>query len=61
MFRKLKRRSVEFRLFWKILRGNPLTMLGLVVIVLFYFLAIFGEFLAPYDPYEIVFYFYNKK
>ena len=54
MFRKLKRRSVDFRLFWKILRGNPLTMLGLVVIVLFYFLAIFGEFLAPYDPYEIV-------
>ena len=54
MFRKLKRRSVDFRLFWKILRGNPLTMIGLIVIALFYFIAIFGEFLAPYDPYEIV-------
>ena len=31
--------------------GNKLNLIGLIVVVLFFLLAIFGQVLAPYDPY----------
>jgi ABC-type dipeptide/oligopeptide/nickel transport system permease subunit len=34
---------------WRRLRRNTLSMLGLVIIILFLFAAIFGRWLAPYD------------
>jgi peptide/nickel transport system permease protein len=34
---------------WRRLRRNTLSMVGLVIIVLFLFAAIFGRWLAPYD------------
>lgn len=37
---------------WKKLTRNPLARFGATVLVIFYFVAIAAEFVAPYDPYE---------
>src|SRR5215211_1738311 len=31
--------------------GNKLNLLGLIIVIVFFLLAIFGQALAPYDPY----------
>lgn len=36
----------------RFLLGNRLNLIGFIIVVVFFFLAIFGEALAPYDPYE---------
>ncbi len=41
MWRNLKR----------FLIGNRLNLLGVIIVLVFLFLALFGEFLAPHDPY----------
>ncbi len=40
--------------FWRKFVGNKMGMVGLIMIVLVTFMAIFAPALAPYDPYEIV-------
>ncbi|MEG3974828.1 ABC transporter permease [Microcoleus sp. herbarium8] len=37
---------------WQNLRQNPLARLGAVVLLFFYTVAFFAEFVAPYDPYD---------
>lgn len=37
----------------RFLIGNRLNFAGVVIVVLFFFMAIFGELLAPYDPYKL--------
>jgi peptide/nickel transport system permease protein len=36
---------------WQQLKNNSLAKLGAIVLILFYVVAIGGEFIAPYDPY----------
>ena len=36
-----------------LLRRNPMTMLGLVIIIIILIAAIFAPLLAPYDPLEV--------
>src|SRR5205807_8315159 len=38
------------RLIWLRFRGHKLAMAGLVIVALFYLVAIFGDFLATTDP-----------
>ncbi|MEG4329139.1 ABC transporter permease, partial [Microcoleus sp. herbarium5] len=35
---------------WQNLRKNPLARLGAVLLLIFYTVALFAEFVAPYDP-----------
>jgi peptide/nickel transport system permease protein len=35
----------------RFLIANPLNLIGLVIVVVFFFLAFFGQAIAPYDPY----------
>lgn len=35
---------------WQNLRNNPLARLGAVLLLIFYTVALFAEFVAPYDP-----------
>jgi len=55
-YRLLRRRLAptlkEMGLTLYVLRKNPLAVSGFIIIVAFYFIAIFGGKLAPYDPYE---------
>jgi len=37
---------------WQNLRKNPLARFGAVLLLIFYTVAIFAEFVAPYDPYD---------
>ncbi|MEM9216986.1 MAG: ABC transporter permease [Cyanobacteria bacterium P01_F01_bin.150] len=37
---------------WHKLKNNPLARLGAVILLIFYFMAIAAEFVAPYDPYS---------
>lgn len=43
----------EFGLTFFVLRKSPLAVVGASVVLLFVFLALFGESVAPYDPNEI--------
>lgn len=36
---------------WSKLKKNPLARLGAVILIIFYLLVIFADFIAPYDPY----------
>ncbi|RMD70942.1 MAG: ABC transporter permease [Cyanobacteria bacterium J149] len=38
---------------WRRLRKNPLAKLGAVTLLLFYFMVIGADFIAPYNPYSI--------
>jgi len=40
----------QVRLIWRSFRKNRLAVVGMVLIIIFYFIALFCEFLAPYDP-----------
>ncbi len=40
------------QLVWRAFKKHKLGMISLVVLVILYFMAIFADFLAPYDPYE---------
>ena len=46
--------SYESAGFWRKFMGNKMGMVGLIMIILVTFMAIFAPALAPYDPYEIV-------
>ncbi len=37
------------RLVWRAFRRHKLAMIGAVIVILFYLIALFGEFLAPYN------------
>jgi len=37
---------------WQNLKNNPLARLGAVLLLIFYTVAIFADFVAPYDPYD---------
>ena len=43
----------EFKRFRRVFFGRGLVVFGLIAIVLFILIAIFAEFIAPYDPNEI--------
>lgn len=36
---------------WQRLKKNPLARLGAVILIIFYIMVIFADFVAPYDPY----------
>jgi peptide/nickel transport system permease protein len=36
---------------WQKLKSNPLAQIGAIVLLIFYLVVIFAEFVAPYDPY----------
>jgi len=38
---------------WRRLRKNPLAKLGAVTLLLFYFMVIGADFIAPYNPYSV--------
>ena len=40
----------QWRLIWIAFRRHRLAMTGVVIVMLFYFVGAFAEFLAPYDP-----------
>ena len=40
---------METQTWWHKLRHNPLARLGAIVLIVFYLLVIFGDFVAPYD------------
>ena len=42
--------ETQARLIWRRFRKHRLAMGGLVVVLIFYFIALFAEFLAPMDP-----------
>jgi peptide/nickel transport system permease protein len=42
----------QWKLMWWSFRRHQLAMIGLVVVVLLYLIALFVEFLAPFDPHE---------
>lgn len=37
---------------WQNLKNNPLARLGAVLLLIFYTVALFADFVAPYDPYD---------
>jgi peptide/nickel transport system permease protein len=37
---------------WRKLRKNPLAQLGAILLIIFYLLVIFADFIAPYSPYS---------
>jgi peptide/nickel transport system permease protein len=46
------RRSQLRRSVHRFLTANRLNLLGLIIVILFFVLAIFGEWLAPHDPFK---------
>ncbi|MCX7720465.1 MAG: ABC transporter permease [Dictyoglomus thermophilum] len=42
----------QWKLMWWRFRRNKLAIIGLVVLIIFYIIAAFCEFFAPYDPYK---------
>ena len=38
--------------FWNLYKNNKKGVLGLVIVFAFIFMAIFGPWIVPYDPYE---------
>lgn len=40
----------QWRLIWIAFRRHRLAMIGVVIVLLFYFVGAFAEFLAPFDP-----------
>jgi peptide/nickel transport system permease protein len=37
---------------WRRLKGNPLARFGAIILIVFYLVVIFADFIAPYHPYE---------
>lgn len=44
--------ETQWRLIWRKFRKHKLAMGGLIIVAVFYFVALFAEFLAPMDPYR---------
>ncbi len=44
-------RALLWRNLKRFLIGNRLNLAGVIIVILFFFLALFGEALSPYDPY----------
>src|SRR5579859_2684595 len=42
----------RLRLTWRVLRRNPLALVGATIVTIFLIMAIFGPIIAPYSPYE---------
>jgi len=42
----------EMRYTWHLIKQSKLTLIGLILVLVLVFIAIFGPLLAPYDPYE---------
>lgn len=42
----------QYQLMWKKFKQHKLAMIGVAILGAFYFIAIFAEFLTPYDPVE---------
>lgn len=40
--------------FWKRYKGKPLGMIGLIIVIIYVFIAIFAPFLTPYSPKQIL-------
>ncbi|MBE9221748.1 ABC transporter permease [Cyanobacterium stanieri LEGE 03274] len=36
---------------WRKLKKNPLAKIGAIILIIFYLMVIFADFIAPYDPY----------
>ena len=51
--RKIGPRLRELRFFLYTLRRSTLAIVGVAIIVVFVFISIFGDYVAPYDPYEL--------
>jgi len=45
----------EWMLTLKLIKRMPLMIVGIILILSFIFIAIFGSYIAPYDPYKISF------
>ena len=43
----------EAGLSWFIFKRSPTAVAGLVIVAVFIFIAVFGPYIAPYDPYEV--------
>ncbi|MGD1897174.1 MAG: ABC transporter permease, partial [Phormidesmis sp.] len=41
---------METKSWWRKLRNNPLARLGAIILVIFYIVVIFADFVAPYNP-----------
>lgn len=46
-------RRREWKITFSLLLGNPVGVIGIVIIVLFLLVCALGPFIAPYDPYEV--------
>jgi len=53
LIQKLKDQTKELRFAMKVVFKNPLSMIGLIIISILVFVAIFGPYIAPYNPNEI--------
>lgn len=49
-YKEVPEKENQFREFWSILFQNKAALVGLIVIILLVFVAIFGKFIMPYDP-----------
>jgi hypothetical protein len=52
----VERASASYRIWaatWKFVRTKPLGAAGIVVILVMLFAAVFADFIAPYDAYEL--------
>ena len=43
----------QWKLMWRRFAKNKLAIVGLVILVIVYFVAIFCEFISPYNPNEV--------
>jgi len=51
--RKIGPRLRELKFFLYTLRRSTLAVVGVAIIVVFVFISVFGDYVAPYDPYEL--------
>jgi ABC-type dipeptide/oligopeptide/nickel transport system permease subunit len=49
---RIQRRVKSLKNFWSLYKNNRKGVLGLAIVLVFIFLAIFGQWIVPYDPYE---------
>lgn len=50
---KIEKPESQLHMMWSALKQNKIAVVGLVVIVLLILIALFGEFISPYDPLKI--------
>jgi peptide/nickel transport system permease protein len=47
---KIEKPESQLKVMWDTLKKNKAAVAGLVIIILLFFIAVFGSFLVPYDP-----------